>query len=163
MRKDIQIDDFALSDIPALVAGITDLQEIERALSDTRRPGAEIADAYVQYLQKSVAQKLGAIFVARVDGEVIGFISCWVDHNANLAETSESNTYGYISDAYVSPEFRNQGIFQKLNMSAERHLFKFADVKMIRINVLASNTQALSAYEKAEYQLEEMVLMKRRH
>lgn len=162
MKKEIQIDSFVDGDTSALVGGITDLQEIERALSDTRRPGAEIAESYVRYLKENTAQKSGAIFVARTNGKVVGFISCWVGHNDNLAETPESNTYGYISDAYVNPAFRNQGIFQKLNARAERHLFSFEEVKLIRINVLAENTQALHAYQKAGYKPEEFVLMKKR-
>ena len=162
MKEEIQIDHFVDLDTDALVAGIADLQEIERALSETRRPGAEIAEPYVRYLKENTAQKSGAIFVARVNEKIVGFISCWIGHNDNLAETPESNTYGYISDAYVSPEFRNQGVFQKLKTYAEKHLFQFEEVKMVRINVLADNTPALCAYQKAGYEPEEIVLMKRR-
>lgn len=162
MKEKIQIDSFVDGDTSALVAGIADLQEIERTLSDTRRPGSEIAESYVRYLKESTAQKSGAIFVARANGKVVGFISCWIGHNDNLAETPESNTYGYISDAYVNSAFRNQGIFQKLNALAERHLFQCAEIKIIRINVLAENTQALHAYQKAGYKPEEIVLVKKR-
>jgi ribosomal protein S18 acetylase RimI-like enzyme len=157
----ISIDSYKETDRNAIIAGIVDLQEVERAISDTRRPGTEVAEEYVRQLQETLSEKRGAIFVARSGENVIGFIACFVDHKDEVAETLESNTYGYISDAYVIPEYRGKGIFGMLNRKAEEHLVQFPEVSLIRINVLARNEQAVRAYEKAGYEAEEIKLMKR--
>lgn len=157
----ISIESYKETDRDSIVAGISDLQEVERGISDTRRPGSEIAETYVGYLQRELANKRGAIFVARAEGRVIGFIACMIEHDDTPAETPESTTYGYISDAYVLPEYRGKRIFGELNQKAEEYLSGFPEVKLIRISVLASNENAVKAYEKAGYRVEDIRLSKK--
>lgn len=156
----VEISEYQDSDKSALIAGIADLQEVERMLTDTRRPGAEVAEAYVVGLLDNVRQQQGKIFVARDESKVAGFVACWVEREDNVAETADSNTYGYIPDAYVASEYRGRGVFQKLNAKAEEYLMSLPEIKRIRINVLASNAQALAAYRKAGYGEYEIMLEK---
>jgi len=156
-----QIDSYSEDDKKSVVAGISDLQEVERTMSDTRLPGSEVALKYFDHLQKELAEKRGAIFVARAEGKVIGFIACMIEHDDTPAETSESTTYGYISDAYVAPEYRGRGVFSELNQKAEEYLTNFPEVKLIRISVLANNESAVKAYEKSGYKVEDIRLSKR--
>jgi ribosomal protein S18 acetylase RimI-like enzyme len=156
----IVIEPATEADRKAIVGGIADLQDVERAITDTRRPGKEIAEEYVAQLQASIDQKRGAIFVARIAGKVAGFVACWIEQDDNVAETPESTTYGYISDAWVAADVRGRGLFSLLNEHAETYLAGFAEVSIVRINVLAKNTAALRAYEKANYEPYEMTLQK---
>jgi ribosomal protein S18 acetylase RimI-like enzyme len=159
--QNITIELAAASDRSAIIAGIADLQEVERTITDTRRPGAEVAEQYIDQLQRSIDQKRGAIFVARVNGKAIGFIACWIESEDNVAETSASTTYGYISDAWVAPDLRGRGVFSSLNERAEKYLARFPEVSFIRINVLADNVAAVRAYERADYEPYEVTLQKR--
>jgi ribosomal protein S18 acetylase RimI-like enzyme len=148
-------------DKTTLLKGIEGIQETERAVADTRLPGAEIAEAYLSELEKETKAKSGAIYVAKNGDDTAGFIACWIEREENVAETPESNTYGYISDAYVAPEYRNQGVFRRLSEQAESHLKQNEEVKIIRINVLADNETALRAYENTGYKPETITLMRR--
>jgi hypothetical protein len=56
---------------------------------------------------------------------------------------------------------RGRGVFFLLNEHAEKHLARFPEVSIVRINVLAKNLAALRAYEKADYEPYEMTLQKR--
>lgn len=156
----IELDTYKETDKSALINGISDLQEIERAIANTRRPGVEVAGAYVEQLLKQVAEKSGAIFTARAGDEVAGFIACWMERHENVAETAESNTYGYIMDAYVAPEYRGKGVFKQLNARAEDFL-RERGATLIRITVLAENAPAVRAYKSAGYSPEEVIMMKR--
>ena len=157
----VSIEPFKDSDRDSILAGITDLQDVERGISDTRLPGAEVAEKYFQYLQTELAEKRGTLLVARHEGKVAGFASCMIEQDDTPAETPESTTYGYISDAYVAPAYRGRGVFGELNQSAEEYLSGFPDVKIIRLTVLAGNESAVKAYEKSGYKPEEIILSKK--
>lgn len=158
---DIIVAPYEERDRSALVAGYADLQEVERAFTDTRRPGAEIAESYIGGLFADIQDKSGAMFVARDGVRVAGFIACWIEHDENVAETPDSTTYGYIPDAYVFPEYRGAGVFRVLNDAAEAYLVRFPEVRRIRINVLTRNERALNAYRKAGYDDYETMLEKK--
>ena len=154
------IDPYRASDRVALIEAIVDLQEVERAISDTRLPGAEVAEPYLAQLEKELSEKQGAMFVARNSEEFVGFITCLIEHDDDLTHTPASNVYGYISDAYVAPAYRGQGIFLKLHAQAEQHLLQFPHITRVRINVMAENHAARTAYEKAGYAAEEVMMEK---
>ena len=158
---DFTIDTYSDKDRDAVIAGYVDLQEVERAFTDTRHPGLEIAAAYIDALLETIDAQSGRMFVASDGEKMAGFVACWVEREENVAETDDSTTYGYIPDAYVSPEYRGTGLFQTLNAKAEEYLTSRSEVKRIRINVLAKNTRALNAYRKAGYEDYEIMLEKR--
>jgi hypothetical protein len=76
------------ADRNAIVAGIADLQDVERDISSTRRPGQEICEQYLAQLEASIARKRGAMFLARIDGTMAGFIACWIEQDDNVAENA---------------------------------------------------------------------------
>jgi hypothetical protein len=47
-----------------LLKAVTDEQGYERALHDTRRPGAEIAESYLAHIKAKIAQNQGALLMA---------------------------------------------------------------------------------------------------
>jgi hypothetical protein len=51
-----------------LLKAVTDEQDYERALHDTRRPGVEIADSYLAYIGAKIAQNRGALLIAELNG-----------------------------------------------------------------------------------------------
>lgn len=143
-----------------LVEAIVDQQEYERALHDSRRPGAEIAGAYLDQVKQSAAQNDGAILVAELAGAFAGFAACWVAQECNVAETDDSNRFGYIADTYVVPRFRGRGVVGHLLQAADGHL-STVGVRRVRIAALARNASALRAYAKHGFATYEVVMEKR--
>src|SRR5260221_5002293 len=136
------------ADYAGVLRGMHDLQDHERALHPSRRPAAEVAEAYLARLRQRVAERAGAIFVAEDQGVVIGFIGCYVkDGGPSLIETAEFSRYGYVSDLDIASEWRGRGLAQRLLAEAERHLAQHG-VTRLRIGVLAANVSAPRAHAR---------------
>jgi hypothetical protein len=88
------------SDWSHLRRAVIELQEYERRLHLTRLPGEQIADAYLTWMQQQVA-KDGAVLVAEIKGAFVGFVAGWIEEEDHIAETPDSNRFGYISDICV--------------------------------------------------------------
>jgi len=142
-----------------LRAAIVELQEHERRLHDTRPPGEAMADAYLAWMLERAATAGGAVFVAEVDGAFAGFAAGWVEESASLAETPDSNRFGFASDLCVLPAFRGRGVAGLLLAALEAHLAR-AGVARVRLYVLATNASARAAYERAGYRPYEVVYEK---
>jgi ribosomal protein S18 acetylase RimI-like enzyme len=147
-------------DLAHLRRAFVELQEVERSIHDSRVPGAQIAVAYVEWMQKQVAERSGEVFVAEAGAIFQGFVACWVDRTSHIIETPEANLFGYISDICVMPEWRGRGIAGRLLSAAEAHLAG-QGVTRVRIGALAGNEAALSAYQKHGFALYEILLEKR--
>ena len=156
----IQVRPSTDADSDRLVEAVIDEQEYERKLHDSRLPGAAIAVAYLRQIEKSAVQNDGSIWVAELDGVFAGFAACWVEHECNVAETADSNRFGYIADTYVIPRLRGRGVVAHLLAAAEAHL-RALGVRRIRIGALAANASALRAYAKHGFEAYEVVMEKR--
>jgi ribosomal protein S18 acetylase RimI-like enzyme len=148
------------ADDDAIRAAIVQVQDYERTLHDTRRPGAEIADAYFDYLRTRVEQQHGAIFVAEVGSIFVGFVACWITADHTITETVDSNVCGYVSDIGVLPDYRGQRIAADLLNAAQQHVASFG-VRRVRIISLAANASAQRAYLKHGFEPYEIIFEKR--
>lgn len=143
-----------------LLKAVTDEQDYERALHDTRRPGVEIADSYLAHIKAKIAQNQGALLIAELNGVFAGYAACWIEHDGNIAETDDSNHFGCVADTYVVPEFRGRGVVSRLLETAESHI-RLLGVSRMRIWPLANNTSAKRAYEAYGFEPYEVVMEKR--
>jgi ribosomal protein S18 acetylase RimI-like enzyme len=143
-----------------VIGALVGIQDHEAALTDTRLPGRQIAEPYFARLRGSVADHSGAMFVAEAGGRFAGFVACYVVEDDNLAETPDSNRFGYVSDVFVVAARRGRGIAQALLGVAERHLAA-TGVTRLRVGVLAANRTACRAYENYGFALYEAVYEKR--
>ncbi len=157
---DFVIRPYRETDRADVIAAEIDLQEYERTLHDTRLPGAGVMEAYFDRLQQQVAAQSGAILVAEDNGRLLGLVACVVVQDDIVAETADSNVYGYITDIYVVPDRRGSGLAQALLQAAEAHLAP-TGVTRVRINVLAANAMARRAYEKHGFEPYEVMYEKR--
>ncbi len=144
----------ACPDRPQLRAAIIELQEQERRLHQSRLPGDQVADVYLDFMLKQT-QVEGVCLVAERNGEFCGFVAGWVENSDAIAETPDSRRFGYISDICVLPPFRGQGIAMRLLQEIELRLRR-TGVSRLRINVLAVNTSARAAYERAGFAVYEI-------
>jgi ribosomal protein S18 acetylase RimI-like enzyme len=158
---DITVRPAGPGDRAALRAALVDMQEYERALHDTRLPGAETARPYLEWLERHAVEHGGVILVAQAPGGALaGFAACWVQQDDLISETADSNRFGYVSDAYTAPDWRGHGVAGRLLAAIETHL-RGTGVARMRIGVLASNDSAVRAYRKHGFDPYEMVLEKR--
>jgi ribosomal protein S18 acetylase RimI-like enzyme len=151
------------ADYACVLRGVHDLQDYERALHPSRRPAAEVAEAYLAQLLRRVAERSGAIFVAESAGTVVGFVACYIKDTESLIETAAFRRYGYVSDLDIATEWRGRGLAQCLLAAAEQHLAQ-RRVTQLRIGVLAANIAAQRAYAKYgfapyESELEKMIVV----
>jgi GNAT superfamily N-acetyltransferase len=140
------------TDRPSVVGAMIALQEHERAIHDTRLPGAICSEAYLDKLLKELPAQSGAMFVAEVAGKFAGLVAGLIVDEPWPVETRDSTRYGYVSDIFITPDARGTGLAKVLLDAIAAHLHQ-ADPTLtrLRVNALAVNMVARRAYEKAGF------------
>jgi ribosomal protein S18 acetylase RimI-like enzyme len=149
MPAPLNIRPATATDRPHLRRAIVELQEYERLRHATRLPGEQIADAYLDWMLRH-AETDGTVLVAESDGSFAGFVAGWIEETENIAETPDSNRFGYVSDICIMPAFRGLRIAVQLLNGIEQCLGR-AGVTRLRINSLAANMAARASYEHAGF------------
>jgi ribosomal protein S18 acetylase RimI-like enzyme len=148
----------ALSDRPQLRRAVIELQDHEGRMHHSRLPGDQIADAYLDWLQKRAAEH-GAVLIAEIDGAFAGFVAGWIEEESHICETPDWQRFGYVSDICVLPAYRGQRIASHLLDAVERRL-REAGVSHVRLFTLAANRAARASYERSGYAAYEVVYEK---
>lgn len=143
---------------PSVVGFMAALQEHERALSDDRVPGSMMADAHLAYLEAQCRTFDGLVLVASSGGVpcgfAVGFTGAYDDDDRHVAEAFKR--YGEITDLYVAPAFRQQGVARALLEALEAH-FRGLGLLRVRLSVLHGNRAAREAYEALGYRPADVV------
>jgi len=158
--SDVTIRPASAADRPWLVVAMAGINDHERTLHDSRRPGAACADAYLAQVEEAIAEHGGGILIAMNGNERVACIAFRTVHDDNAAETEDSNVFGYVSDLFVAEPARGQRLAGRLLAEAERH-FRDAGLRRMRIGSLAANTAAVHAYIRFGFDAYEVVLEKR--
>jgi ribosomal protein S18 acetylase RimI-like enzyme len=123
---------------------IVELQEFERGLEPTLPKGEAMADRYLAHVLQRCSEASGRIFVAEVEGAVVGFVGVLA---RIVPEPDESQAYAYVSDLIVVPAYRRRGIGRALLERAERFA-RGEGAKALRVGVLAKNEPAGRLYRR---------------
>jgi ribosomal protein S18 acetylase RimI-like enzyme len=156
--KGLSIRPAALSDRPQLRRAVIVLQDHESRLHPSRLPGDQIADAYLDWIQKRAAEQ-GAVLIAEIDGAFAGFVAGWIEEESHICETPDWNRFGYVSDICVLPDYRGQRIASHLLDAVERRL-RAEGATHVRLFTLAANRAARASYERSGYAPYEVVYEK---
>ena len=141
----LRIRAFEPNDLPAVVACIVELQEIERSLDARLRPGEEIARPYCEQLLARSAAQAGSVLVAELGTAVCGFAA--VQARVPYEDLDEPpGDYALLSDLVVLPAQRRQGIGRALLKAAEAFA-RAQGARELRIGVLTANTAARRLYQ----------------
>lgn len=90
-----------------------------------------------RHLDADVAREPEGIFVAEIDGESVGFISSWQDHEAGV---------GHIPNISLTPECRGKGIGRRLiKLVLDR--FRESGLRAARIETLVQNEVGNHLYQ----------------
>ena len=133
----------------AVLALNAELQDHERALRPSLRPGAAITGAYVAALEARLARlgEDGALLVAEAaDGAVLGLATCFVATD----ELEQEQRLVRIEDLVVTGTARRCGIGRALLAEAGRFARR-RGIRRLVLSVLESNHEAAAAYHAAGF------------
>jgi ribosomal protein S18 acetylase RimI-like enzyme len=82
-----------------------------------------------RHIEVDVAREADGVFVAEEDGQVVGYVTTWMDQEAGI---------GHIPNLAVAGSHRNQGLGRKLLEHAMDH-FRAAGLSHAKIETLAQN------------------------
>jgi GNAT superfamily N-acetyltransferase len=135
------------------------LQEYERALDGRLPAGADVADAYFNGLFERCQRCAGQLFVADLDGRVIGFASvlgaCDPDD-----PTDDPAPFAYVDDLVVLSDYRRHGVGRALLLQAEEYSRRCGR-SSLRLRVKGANRVAQEFYRLNGYADYERELEKR--
>jgi ribosomal protein S18 acetylase RimI-like enzyme len=100
----------------------------------------------------------GEIFVAEIDGQIVGFISLSIENKNDVLIVKKEDVI-YISDTSVLPEYRNRGIGRGL-LAKAYEFAKGKNVRFVKLIVFAGNTTAKLLYEKDGFKDYEVTMLK---
>jgi GNAT superfamily N-acetyltransferase len=116
-----------------------DLHRNEHALHDKTAEWPDIEADYMRHVIRMQEEQDGLFLLAYLDEQPAGFIFGYLEDQDESRIEVYTGRELYISDGYVVPEHRRQGIYHRLNAHMERY-FTERGVKRILRYTLVRNT-----------------------
>lgn len=146
-------------DRDVLIEMLRRLQDYERILHPSRRPGREVAEFQCKRVLDAARSFSGAVLVAVLEEELVGMIAGWMIIDDDQLQHMEFREHGYISDLYVKEDRRGKDISQHLLWAMEQHLVA-SGARRLSIGSLARNGPAIAAYRTFGFEPFEITLEK---
>lgn len=135
-------------DKPAILDFIWGLQRYEAAFEHDRRLDPDYAeDQFAAILARA---ELGAIFIAEVDGHIMGW-AVVIEDESPVYVIDEERHAAVVVELYVDPQGRGQGAGRALLVACEEW-GRSKGFPIIRIGHLAANGLAGAVYDRAGYE-----------
>lgn len=112
---------------------------------------------YFNHLLRLQASEHGAILVAKLDERLVGFVCVMINIVPEGKDTGVA--YAFLSDLYVQPGLRRQGVGTQLTTHAERYAREQGAGRMA-LKVLSANRDAVDFYRRQAYR-ERFVIMEK--
>jgi GNAT superfamily N-acetyltransferase len=128
------------------------LHENERDIHSKTAHWEEIKNSYMRHVINMQDECNGVCLVAYKDDVALGFIFGYAEEPDDSRIEEYTGKELYVSDGYVYPEYRKQGIYKLLNSKLEKH-FTEMGVKRITRFTLAINNTMRSLLEKEGYSI----------
>ncbi len=130
-------------DIPAIAELYREqFREMSKLIPDFIKEG----DQSVEFLEKTISNDDSDILVYENDGTVVGFILLQAKERPDF-DFMLPGKYCYIMDVIVTKTHRNKGFGTAL-MNSAKDWAKEQNCSFINLDVLTTNTNAISLYEK---------------
>jgi len=114
--------------------------------------------AYLAYIIQTQESGKGIILLAEQENRLIGFV-CLLRPDNSAEENSSESGYAFVSDLFVVPECRHQGVGSQLTRKLEEQA-RVMGATNIALRVAAENEAARHFYINEQYQ-EKFVVMSR--
>jgi GNAT superfamily N-acetyltransferase len=144
LRRPIAVRPYDASrDLADLRALNVEHQDFSRSLEPSWPEGKTVVDDYVAFLDREVAARDGAVFMAAVGDAVAGFL-CVV--SATRGDSPDDPAvYAWVHDIFVRPEHRRQGVATAL-MAAAESFVRSRGARELRLGVIDRNEPARALY-----------------
>jgi ribosomal protein S18 acetylase RimI-like enzyme len=130
-------------DLAELRALNVEHQDFSRSLEPSWPEGTAVVDDYVAYLEREIATRDGAVFMADVGEAVAGFI-CVV--TATRGDSPDDPAvYAWVHDLFVRPQHRRRGVATAL-MAEAAAFVRSRGARELRLGVIDRNANARALY-----------------
>ncbi len=126
------------------------LHENERHLWSRTALWPDIRDSYMRHVMTMQEECDGLCLIAYLNGAAAGFIFAYLEEQDDSRIEDYTGPLLYVSDGYVRPEHRRQGIYAALNRALEQHYIPMG-VRRISRFTLVNNTNMRQLLEKEGY------------
>ncbi len=151
------IREATIADEPRIKELINKLHEFEMPMEELYTSRVETAERNLFFFKRRTKNDNGLIFVAEVDGKIIGYAVCWIEKRPTYLY--KVDRVGYISDIFVEQDYRGKGTGSAL-LSKVLDWFKNKNIKYVELSVLAKNEKAKKFYEKHGFKIYSLNLRK---
>ncbi len=128
-------------------------------LFDKTATWQDIEANYMNHIIKMQTECEGMCLVAYKGGEPVGFIFGYLDEQDDSRIEIYTGKELYVSDGFVDPKFRRQGIYHKLNQELEQHYIKMGVKRIVRFT-LVRNTGMRQFLDSSGYYATRLVYEK---
>lgn len=140
-------------------ARVVELQDEERAVYPESPRGEDIADEYLAWIDRRVAEHDGRRWVADDGGRIVGFV-CVLARVPRSDPDDPDPVHAEVSEITLDPAYRGDGLGARLLAIAEAHA-RDARVSSIRIGHHGRNDGAHRFYEREGYETLAVLVGKR--
>lgn len=120
--------------------------------------GDPALQAYLAHIIQIQESGKGVILIAERENRLVGFV-CLLGPDVTAAENGSESAYAFMSDLFVIPECRNQGVGSLLTQRLEDQA-RVMGATNIALRVTAENEGSRHFYIKEQYQEEFVVMSK---
>jgi ribosomal protein S18 acetylase RimI-like enzyme len=112
-------------------------------------PSEENSNKWIRFVRESLTKGRSLLLVARAGGVTVGYLLANISGDF-LFDVSER--FCMISDLFVVPEFRRNGIGKRLVLECMKKT-KAKGFASVRLNVLPENEVAIKLYQKLGFRI----------
>jgi ribosomal protein S18 acetylase RimI-like enzyme len=143
-RRSFDVVDVAKKDMSELIKMARKVFRINHFHADPRLSKRKADELYAKWMVNCLAGYVDKVLVAKKSNEVLGFITCRIEH------VDKSHNYGIIDLIGVKDEHRGKGIGLALVYRALEWFSK--STHSIYVGTQAANLPAVKLYEKAGFE-----------
>lgn len=118
---------------------LEELLAFENVLRPQRKSTDKVINSALRYVRQNITEQNGLCLLALDhNNQAIGFMNGWIENGDGLDQGD--NRLGYISDAYIKPEFRNAFLFKQIGKEMAAH-FLALGISRLSFDTLGNNTR----------------------
>lgn len=153
------IREYTKDDLSALHDVIRELHKFGMYIDQERLEGLEEAEDYLSYLLQKTGETKGKLYVVEMSEQIVGMVAVFIESDQKK-HLVDSKKYALITDLFILPEHRNDGVVKQLLQRSEEFA-RSQEVDRILIRVYAHHEELMNAYHNNSYRDYERILTKK--